>query len=45
MTPKERIEAMQGYALSPSTQILRCGRRSFYVIEPDRRGETRVRVS
>jgi hypothetical protein len=35
LTPRERCEANQGHKLAAGTQIMRCGRRSYYVIEPD----------
>jgi hypothetical protein len=46
MTPAQRVEMNQGRPLEPGTQVLRCGRDSWYLIEPDRpqgRG-SRVRV-
>jgi hypothetical protein len=44
MGVKERIEMHEGRVLDDRAQILRCGRRSYYVIEPDRQHDARVRV-
>jgi hypothetical protein len=44
LSPRERIEAVTGHELAKETQILRCGRRSYYVIEPDRGPHNRVHV-
>jgi hypothetical protein len=44
MSVRERIEMHEGRALDDKAQILRCGRRSYYVIEPDRQHDARVRV-
>jgi hypothetical protein len=44
MSPRERAEMHGGRLLDDKAQVLRCGRRSFYVIEPDRQHAARVRV-
>jgi hypothetical protein len=44
MTPKERAELHEGHPFHQKTQILRCGRNSWHVIEPDRGVDTRIRV-
>jgi hypothetical protein len=44
MGVRERMEMHEGRLLDDKAQILRCGRRRYYVIEPDRHHDARVRV-
>jgi hypothetical protein len=44
MSVRERIEMHEGRPLDDKAQILRCGQRRYYVIEPDRHHDARARV-
>jgi hypothetical protein len=44
MTVKERLEHNEGRPMTKGTQVLRCGRNRYYVIEPDHYADRQARV-